>query len=837
MASVTAECPPALLHLVEPSTTFRLRRRRRFDLEFRSPALKRSAATSAALLHWLRDLSALQRQQLFSLENPWLSTMLRQMFARKLKDGEGKFTVISAQRCDSDQLDDYFTFSSLTCDPAALNYERELEQHIRFCDTSQYLDTVTLAPELLTDFERCLVLAQQVSQRAAFQTPCLVQWDSAAKSWLWQCPPWVLGSAVGLGALALAAFEKNCWARFFEATGRDPRAPGETQGFTWDVFPPDVCIAQLDTLKAFWKSLEPQRRSALIGSPADLNTLFQLSKKTYQELQQKRSDFPLLQSCSYSTNWKLSAGYKEPYYAAIKTRMQRYLSPRSADLISKMMDEEGEYVEFLLLSPLERTLSIFDIVARKTAEKLKEALTAQIADDILKAEECQPAKKQTCKGKKKKKQKRKEPVLAPVLPVQHIIRIDSAALARDLVMEVLNSALLQASQRVQAAEEGFQTVQSGRKRVEKQKSSIEPISSQKTAICHVKQRTVHAFSSPKANAPVVIQWAEPSTDLQTVKFEAEADFPPLSGSTGPATSENLSAEMGRIKAQVLNIMIFRRKTMLSFLYKMQEIVSFLFPGAYVNIFGSYATRLALPTSDLDLAVVNAGFSREETASAVHSLAEVLPVYKWAVHVQPITTASVPVVKLTVDPHFFGGELKDYVKVDISFEDQSEGVEGKHVGLMAVTWVKEMLAEYPFAQELVLCLKQVLYLQGLHSAYLGGLSSYSLVLWVTAYLRTFPCKSSGEALLAILKHYADVDLKTTGVGLHTDSKYYYPRSQPAFTLCETMDPVTPGNNTTKGAYRIADVQLLFRKSYELLQAGLSQGSKDALARLFLELTGS
>jgi predicted nucleotidyltransferase len=645
----------------------------------------------------------------------------------------------------------------------------------------------------------------------------------------------VLGNAVGLGALALAAFEKNCWARFFEATGRDPRAPGETQGFTWDVFPPDVCIAQLDTLKAFWKALEPQRRFALIGSTSDINTLFHLSKKTYKELQQKRSDFP--QSCSYSTNWKLSSGYKEPYYAAIKTRMQRYLSPRSADLIYKMIDEEGEYVEFLLLSPLERILSIFDIVARKTAEKLKEALTTQIADDLLKTEDSHhTAKKQTCKGKKKKKQKRKDPAPTPSPPVKHTI--DSTALVRDILADIIHSAISQATQRTQAAEEGFQTVQSGRKRTEKQKPSEHAISTNsKTASFPVKVRTTHQMPCPKANAQVVIQWAEPNSDLQPVKFEAEADFPPLAGSTGLVTNENLSIEMARFKAQILNIMIFRRKTMLSFIYKMQEIVSFLFPGSYVNIFGSYATRLALPTSDLDLAVLNTGFTRSEVAAAVNSLAEVLPVNKWAVHVQSITTASVPVVKLTVDPHFFGGELKDYLKVDISFEDQSAGIGGKHVGLMAATWVKEMLSEYPFAQELVLALKQVLYLQGLHSAYLGGLSSYSLVLWVTAYLRTFPCKSSGEALLAILKHYADIDLKSTGVGLHADGKYYYPRPQPVFTLCETMDPVTPGNNTTKGAYRITEVQSLFRKSYEQLQAALSQGSKDALTRLFLELTSS
>ena len=839
MASVAAECPSTLLHFVEPPTACRVKRRRRFDLEFRSPAVKRSAATSASLLHWLKDLPTLQRYQLFSVENPWLSHMLRQMFTKKLQAGEGKFVVISPQRSDSDELEDYFTFSPESSDLTVLNYERELEQHLRFCDTAQYLDTISLSPELLQDFDRCLLLAEQISHKAAFQTPCLVLWDSAAKSWLWQCPPWVMGSAVGLAALALAAFEKNCWARFFEATGRDPRAPGETQGFTWDAFPPDICLAQVDNLKSFWKSLSPSARSSLIGSAADISQLFQLSKHTYQDLQRKKTnECPLLSPCTY--NWKVSLTFKEPYYAAIKTRMQRYLSPRSAEYIYKMMDEDGEYVEFLLLSPLERTWSIFDFVARKIADKLKEALTAQIAEDLLKSECSQnTVKKIPNKGKKKKKQKRKEPIQAISAVKDESVEVDITDFAQEIVRNTVDSALSQATQRAQTTEDGFQTVQSGRKRTERCKLTSGVVSSHKTHLPG-KTRNWHVISSPKTSTTVVIQWAEAAPEVPAVKFEQEADFPPLSASISPSwslPSENLSLEMSRFKAEIVNIMICRRKTMLSFLYKMQEIVGFLFPGAHVNIFGSYATRLALPVSDLDLAVVNSGLSRPEIASSVTSLAEVLQVCKWAVHVQSIVTASVPIVKLTVDPHYFGGEWNDYVKVDITIEDQKDVVEGRHIGMASVSWVKELVAEFPLVQEVVLALKNVLYLKGLHSAYLGGLSSYSLVLWVAAYVRSFPCKSSGEALMSLLKFYGDFDIQAKAIGPQTDGSHYSPRPQPTFTLCETWDPVTPGNNTTKGAYRIADVQLLFQHCHGQLQAALSQGVKDPLTRLFLELGAS
>lgn len=277
--------------------------------------------------------------------------------------------------------------------------------------------------------------------------------------------------------------------------------------------------------------------------------------------------------------------------------------------------------------------------------------------------------------------------------------------------------------------------------------------------------------------------------------------------------------------------------MVNFLQKMQEIVSFLFPGVYVKIFGSYATRLALPTSDLDLVIVNSGLNREDIAIAIKNLAENLSVYKWAALAQSITTANVPVVKLTVDPQYFGGEVCDYVKVDITFEDCEEVCEGRHIGLASVAWVKQLLAEYPFAQDVILTLKNVLYLQALNSAYLGGLSSYSLVLWVAAYLRTYQPKNAGEALLGLLKHYGEFDAKTMGIACASEGKQYYRRLQPAFSVCETMDPVTPGNNTTKGAYRLPDIQGVLMKTRETLQASLSTGEKTPLTQLFTSLSPS
>ena len=43
----------------------------------------------------------------------------------------------------------------------------------------------------------------------------------------------------------------------------------------------------------------------------------------------------------------------------------------------------------------------------------------------------------------------------------------------------------------------------------------------------------------------------------------------------------------------------------SMLKKLQDLVSSIWPKAYISVYGSYATSLCLPSSDLDVVVMNA----------------------------------------------------------------------------------------------------------------------------------------------------------------------------------------------------------------------------------------
>ena len=783
------------------------RRRRRWDLEFRTPGARRSPATTAALLQWLTHLSAQQRLRLFTIENPWLTALLRHMFTCKLQQGEGGFSVSALPL--TDRVDHYFTFCNMRSDTAS---ERTFEQQLRLCDTRSYLDTVTIALEAVQDFAQCLQLANSISQGAVFQTPCLALWDSALRTWIWQCPPWVLGSAVSLAAVALAAFEKNCWLGFFKAVGRDPRAPGEIQVFTWDVS--DPYQEDIDGLATFWTSLPTDRKSLIIGSDDTLISAFHLADISLRKEEQE------------TPTWLIThTGRDDLYYAGCRTRLQYYSSVRSLELVHAFVTEEnvGEYIRFLMLSPLERTGTPFDTVARQTLDRIKEALKAQIAEDLMKSEiAISTSQSQKPKNKKKRKKKRNEPAHTQQSAVPEKVVSPPVPTSREIASELINFILTRMAQALEDTNE-FLIVQPGRKRHEKGSKASIPISPPSTKRAESEYRPC-AAASPTTPAVSSLE-AHPSKPCDVVAPSESVDLP----------YERLTSEAHSYKVHIWKIMISRKKTVMNLLKCLQEVACTIFPGAYIGIFGSFATRLALPSSDLDLVISNTGFSRPEIMSAVTALAVIISPCKWTVSVQPIPTATVPVVKLTVDPLCFGGEFSEELKVDITFENP-EDQEKRHIGLAAVRWVKQLLQAFPFVQECVLVLKQVLYLKQLNSAYLGGLSSYSVVLWVAAYLQAYPCKTSGDLIMGVL-HFYGSEFQPSFTGISQNEPHFYPRPEPIFTVCETLDPISPSNNTTKSAFRLSDVQELFRECWEQLKTSVSLGHKDPLARLFAHISAS
>lgn len=165
----------------------------------------------------------------------------------------------------------------------------------------------------------------------------------------------------------------------------------------------------------------------------------------------------------------------------------------------------------------------------------------------------------------------------------------------------------------------------------------------------------------------------------------------------------------------------------------RNVVKDVFGGdADVHVFGSFSTKLYLPSSDLDLVIL-----APETIPAGHAVPTSY-YYKLANalkkanltqgdSLQVITKARVPIIKF-VDAH-------GHFQVDISFNVES--------GINASNIVQDLMAKYPALKPLTYVLKQFLLIRGLNEVYTGGLSSYGLSAILTSFLQMHPLIQSGE----------------------------------------------------------------------------------------------
>jgi non-canonical poly(A) RNA polymerase PAPD5/7 len=109
-------------------------------------------------------------------------------------------------------------------------------------------------------------------------------------------------------------------------------------------------------------------------------------------------------------------------------------------------------------------------------------------------------------------------------------------------------------------------------------------------------------------------------------------------------------------------MIERQKYYDPLLTRIQRIVEALWEGARIEVYGSIATKLCLPTSDVDLVIVGR-LDYGVVTDLMRELEDKLSDEPWVKvdSVHAIETASIPIIKLTCTEEYC--ELA----VDITFE--------------------------------------------------------------------------------------------------------------------------------------------------------------------------
>ena len=259
-------------------------------------------------------------------------------------------------------------------------------------------------------------------------------------------------------------------------------------------------------------------------------------------------------------------------------------------------------------------------------------------------------------------------------------------------------------------------------------------------------------------------------------------------------------------------------------------------GGCIRLFGSYATGLAIDSSDIDLGVIGLNIhNRQFLNSACLALSNSLKLLPFVQSSVAILTAKIPVIKVQVDLQYFSG-IPSAGLVDISFV---ETFECAHQGFQAISFTKDLLILFPSIRYLTMVLKNFLYSIGLNSSYhgrtyVGGLSSYSLILWITASLNSM--KTVPEDYGAQLEYFLDFfgnkfNPKVFGVNVvNRGSLFVLDGSSNEHAV--TIDPNNNNNNTTRSSYKVTEVLCEFAQAHSRMKEILSKGKrKPTLKQIF------
>jgi len=246
------------------------------------------------------------------------------------------------------------------------------------------------------------------------------------------------------------------------------------------------------------------------------------------------------------------------------------------------------------------------------------------------------------------------------------------------------------------------------------------------------------------------------------------------------------------------------------LQRLEEVISKIWQSAKIKLFGSYETKLYLPTSDIDCSIMGQFRIPDDLYTLSSTLGEADLASPFDIKV--ISTAKVPIVK-------YNDRLTG-IAVDISFNCEN-GIENSQN-------VKYLLKEYEVLEPLALVLKYFLSQKQLNETYTGGIGSYALVLMIVAFLKNSPeaikgnfTKKSCDLGLLLINFFGlfgkDFDYSRIGIS-HTGE--FFEKADHIFQLT-IIDPHDPENDVGRGSFRIQVIKKNFEHAYEKLFYGPAQ----------------
>lgn len=655
------------------------------------------------LKSWILSLNMPNLQSVLYHCNVTIATILIQMHIHKSTYGNINFAMVTKL----DRKLQEFDLKNLFCMKKESNgktlkkiAEDHLEKNLRFFDTEEYCDSIGVDLKGFVNVNELLKVFDTISDGNAFKVPCKAFWSNHGKKWLFEYPAWLNPHGYNsLAAWACASFERDIWMHYWKSCKVDPRAFGETQNFDGkEVI--DIEPADTQSVFVYYKTMQESTRIQVVGDHSLHKNIFTEVKKKISEIAPgKISDF-----CGPAN---------ADFYFTMNSQ-KNFQSFLSLELIPSWRSEDFIFIS--MMSPLNRIGSIFDIVLRVLASKIKDDYYTKITEELYLQTDLEMKPKQKKKpNKKSKPQKKKNREVAEKEDFEGT-QVIVKGLVDKIFANFYNSlSEVLKSPQIEINDSEFQVVnQRKNKRPQPQQRPHNLASDMAKAKSATRARPMHRKNKPIPHKSKKAKlWECPKVPSSILS--SDADFPPLSSPINNFEQyDTLHHEILRFSTSTIRKVQEKSKYIFLILERISALVSDLL-GGLIQLYGSYATNLAIDSSDIDLAVYGIEFqNRENLQQACISLAGALEILPFVISCKAIVTAKIPVIKVHADMKIFS-KVPGTEMIDITLIDHSAGM---HFGLEAISFTRDLLILFPHIQCLAIVLKNFLYSSNLNSAYHG-----------------------------------------------------------------------------------------------------------------------
>ncbi|KAJ8616388.1 hypothetical protein MRB53_035760 [Persea americana] len=245
------------------------------------------------------------------------------------------------------------------------------------------------------------------------------------------------------------------------------------------------------------------------------------------------------------------------------------------------------------------------------------------------------------------------------------------------------------------------------------------------------------------------------------------------------------------------------------------VVKYIWPHCNVEVFGSFKTGLYLPTSDIDVVILDSMVRTPQVG--LQAVSRALSQRGIAKKMQVIGKARVPIVKFV--------EKESGVAFDVSFDVEN--------GPKAAEFIKDAVARIPPLKPLCLILKIFLQQRELNEVYSGGIGSYALLAMLMAHLQMHWRRQDSKGGETSLEHNlgillvkffdfygrklntcdVGVSCKSTGTLFLKSNKGFQKMERPYLLSIE--DPQAPDNDIGKNSFNYFQIRSAFAMAYSML----------------------